>query len=102
LCTHFLRKPTPAFPFPVRKIQVDHGTEFPLLFALACQDLGVRVRDIRPRRPQQNGKVERTHRIDEEEFWGRYVGQDFDAAYEALLAWEHRYNHERFSMALRG
>jgi transposase InsO family protein len=60
------------------------------------------VRYIRPRRPQQNGKVERSHRIDEEEFWGRYVGQEFDAAYEALLAWEHRYNHERFSMALRG
>jgi transposase InsO family protein len=98
----FLRELTAAFPFQVRKIQVDNGTEFPLLFALPCQDLGVRVRDIRPRRPQQNGKVERSHRIDDEEFWGRYVGQDFDAAHEALVAWEHRYNHERFSMARRG
>jgi transposase InsO family protein len=60
------------------------------------------VRYIRPRRPQQNGKVERSHRIDEEEFWLRYHGQDFDAAAEALAVWEHRYNHERFSMALRG
>ena len=40
----------------------------------------MRVRDIRPRRPEQNGKVERSHRIDEEEFWRRYVGQDFDLA----------------------
>lgn len=98
----FLRELTAAFPFQIRKIQVDNGTEFPLLFALTCQDLGVRVRYIRPRRPEQNGKVERSHRIDEEEFWGRYVGQDFDAATEALAGWEYRYNHERFSMALRG
>jgi transposase InsO family protein len=98
----FLRELTAAFPFPIRKIQVDNGTEFPLAFALSCQDLGVRVRYIRPRRPQQNGKVERSHRIDAEEFWERYAGQDFDAASEALAAWEYRYNHERFSMALQG
>jgi hypothetical protein len=28
--------------------------------------------------------------------------RDFDAATEALAAWEYQYNHERFSMALRG
>lgn len=98
----FLRELTAALPFPVRKIQVDNGTEFPLAFALSCQDLGVRVRYIRPRRPQQNGKVERSHRIDGEEFWARYNGHDFEAAAEALAVWEYRYNHERFSMALRG
>jgi len=98
----FLRELTAAFPFQIRKIQVDNGTEFPLRFALSCQELGVRVRYIRPRRPQQNGKVERSHRIDEEEFWGRYAGRDFDAATTALAAWEYRYNHERFSMAMRG
>ena len=98
----FLRELTAAFPFQIRKIQVDNGTEFPLLFALTCQDLGVRVRYIRPRCPEQNGKIERSHRIDEEEFWGRYTGEEFDAASDALAAWEHRYNHERFSMALLG
>jgi len=98
----FLRELTAAFPFQIRKIQVDNGTEFPLLFALTCQELGVRVRYIRPRRPEQNGKVERSHRIDDEEFWGRYAGQDFDAAIDALAAWEYQYNHEGFSMALRG
>jgi transposase InsO family protein len=97
----FLRELTATFPFQIRKIQVDNGTEFPLLFALSCQELGVRVRYIRPRRPEQNGKVERSHRIDEEEFWGRYVGQDFDVASDALAVWEYRYNYERFSMALQ-
>jgi transposase len=37
----FLRELTDAFPFPIRKIQVDNGAEFPLAFALTCQDLGV-------------------------------------------------------------
>jgi transposase len=98
----FLRELTATFPFQIRKIQVDSGAEFPLVFALSCQELGVRVRYILPRRPEQNGKVERSHRIDEEEFWARYVGQDFDVASEALAGWEHRYNYERFSMALHG
>jgi transposase InsO family protein len=98
----FLRELRDAFPFQVRKIQVDNGTEFPLAFALSCEELGVRVRYIRPRRPQQNGKVERSHRIDDEEFWTRYDGRDFDDAVGQLAAWEFRYNHHRFSMALQG
>jgi hypothetical protein len=48
------------------------------------------------------GKVERSHRIDEEEFWGRYDGDDFDATGDALAPWERRYDHERVSMALQG
>jgi hypothetical protein len=54
------------------------------------------------RRPQQNGKVERSHRIDQEEFWGRQRFPDFDAAAAALRGWETRYNYERFSPALQG
>jgi hypothetical protein len=40
--------------------------------------------------------------IDDEEFWTRYGGMDFDEAVGQLAAWEYRYNHERFSMALNG
>jgi transposase InsO family protein len=76
--------------------------EVPFAFALAVQALGIRHRYIRPRRPQQNGKVERSHRIDHEEFWGRHRFADFDAAAVGLRAWEARYNHERFSLALQG
>jgi transposase InsO family protein len=61
---------------------------------------GIRHRYIRPRRPQQNGKVEWSHRIDQEEFWGRQRFPDFEAA--ALRGWETRYNYERFSLALQG
>ena len=49
---------------------------------------GDRHRYIRPRRPQQNGKVERGHRIDQEEFRGRHWFTDFDGVATALRVWE--------------
>jgi transposase InsO family protein len=98
----FFRELRQAMPFPIRKLQSDNGTEFSLAFALTVQAAGIRHRYITPRRPEQNGKVERSHRIDDEEFWQRYSFASFDDAAVALAAWEHRYNQERFSMALRG
>jgi transposase InsO family protein len=89
-------------PFPIRKLQSDNGTEFPLDFWLTVQAAGIRHRYITPRRPEQNGKVERSHRIDDEEFWQRHSFVSYDDAAVALVSWEHRYNHERFSMALHG
>ena len=91
-----------ALPFRIRKLQCDNGREFPLDFVLAVEAAGIRHRYIRPRRPQQNGKVERSHRIDQEEFWGRHRFTDFDEATTALRAWERTYNYERFSLALQG
>jgi transposase InsO family protein len=91
-----------ALPFRIRKLQCDNGREFPLDFMLAVEAAGIRHRYIRPRRPQQNGKVERSHRIDQEEFWGRHRFTDFDEATTALRAWERTYNYERFSLALQG
>ena len=98
----FLGELCRAFPFRIRKLQCDHGHEFPFAFALAVEALGIRHRYIKPRRPQQNGKVERSHRIDHEEFWGRQRFDDFAAATVGLRAWETRYNHERFCLALQG
>ena len=98
----FLAELRRALPFPIRRLQCDNGREFSLEFALAVQAAGIRHRYIRPRCPQQNGKVERSHRIDNEEFWGRQRFDDFDVAAAAVRAWETRYNQERFSLALGG
>ena len=46
--------------------------------------------------------VERSHRIDAEEFWGRRTFTTFDEAVVGLGHWEHEYNHRRYSMALGG
>lgn len=88
--------------FAVRKIQCDNGSEFPLAFRLAVEAAGIRHRYIKPRRPQQNEKVERSHRIDSEEFWGRHEFTDRVDAEPQLREWERRYNHERFSLAIAG
>ena len=98
----FLDEVRRALPFPIQQLQCDNGTEFSLAFALTVQEAGIRLRYIRPRRPQQNGKVERSHRIDAEEFWRREAPPDFMTALAALQAWERRYNFERFSVALKG
>jgi len=99
---HFFAELRRAFPFPVRRLQSDRGHEFPFAFALAVEATGIRYRYIQPRRPQQNGKVERSHRIDHEEFWSRHEFDDFTTASQGLQQWEYTYNHDRFSLALHG
>ncbi len=89
-------------PVPMQKRQMDTGTEFPLDVALPVQAAGIRTPSITPRRPQQNGKVERSHRIDEEKFGSQQTFTPCTSASTTLEAWQHRYNHERFSMALNG
>jgi transposase InsO family protein len=46
--------------------------------------------------------VERSHRIDHDEFWSRNHFASFDEAEQALDGWAHHYNTERFSLALSG
>jgi len=72
----------------VRSLECDHGQEFSFAFVLGVEAAGIRHRYIRSRRPQQNGKVERSHRIDQEEFWGRQHFQDFETAPGAVRDWE--------------
>ncbi len=84
----FLSQVRQVFPVPIRRIQTDRGTEFAFGFVLAVQRAGITHRYIRPRRPDQNGKVERSHRVDAEEFWGRHAFHDFAEAAEALRGWE--------------
>src|SRR5712691_6170851 len=98
----FLTELRTAFPFSIQRLQWDHGQEFSFAFVLGDEAAGSRHRYIRPRRPQQNGKVERSHRIDQEEFWGRQGFPDFETAAAAVQDWETRYNYERFSLALHG
>ena len=69
---------------------------------MAIERAGIRHRYIQPRRPEQNGKVERSHRIDAEKFWGRHSFQSFAVAEGALRHWERVYNELGFSLALKG
>jgi transposase InsO family protein len=89
-------------PFHIRNLQSDNGAELPLAFSLIVQEAGIRYRYIKPRHPERNGKVERSHRTDQEESWSRHTFANLESAVPALAAWQHHYNYERFSLALQG
>ena len=57
------------FPFRVAVIQTDNGSEFQAAFHWHVLDKGVGHEYIKPQTPRLNGKVERSHRIDAEEFY---------------------------------
>ena len=61
-------------------IQTDNGSEFGSAFHYHVLDKGVGHRYIKPRTPRLNGKVERSHRIDAEEFYRLLDGTVIDDA----------------------
>ena len=83
------------FPFRIQTIRTDRGHEFQAKFHWHVEDQGIRHAYIKPRSPQLNGKVERSHRSDQEEFYQLLNYKD-DADLEAKLAeWERFYNLAR-------
>jgi transposase InsO family protein len=73
------------FPFRICTIQTDRGHEFQALFHWHVADLGMEHVYIKPRTPQLNGKVERSHRTDKEEFYQLLTYRD-DVDLEKKLA----------------
>lgn len=89
------------FPFSVRAIQVDGGSEFMAEFEALCQQRGLRLFVLPPRSPKLNGAVERANRTHTEEFYELYDGHWTVADLQpALLAWEAVYNTIRPHQAL--
>lgn len=75
----FLEHMLKAFKFKVECVQTDNGFEFtkrfggdtnsPTLFEARLKQCGIRHKLIRPFTPRHNGKVERSHRKDNEYFY---------------------------------
>ena len=85
-------------PFRVERIQTDNGAEFQSAFHYHVLDRGIGHSYIRPATPRLNGKVERSHRIDAEEFYRMLEGVVIDDAgvfNERLREWEDFYNFNR-------
>lgn len=74
----FLEHLVKAFPCPIECVQTDNGSEFtnrfttrsdrPTLFQMHLERHGIRHKLIRSYTPRHNGKVERSHRKDNERF----------------------------------
>jgi transposase InsO family protein len=92
-------------PFEIHSIQTDNGAEFQSRFHWHVADQGIEHVYIRPKTPRLNGKVERSHRIDEEEFYRLLEGEVIDDAKifnDKLSEWEDYYNFDRPHGALNG
>jgi transposase InsO family protein len=92
-------------PFQVEVIQTDHGAEFGSQFHYHVLDRGIGHVYIKPATPRLNGKVERSHRIDQEEFYRMLEGvviDDTGLFNTRLKEWEDFYNFHRPHGALGG
>jgi transposase InsO family protein len=85
-------------PFQVETVQTDNGAEFQSGFHWHVLDRGIDHVYIKPATPRLNGKVERSHRIDAEEFYRMLDGvviDDTEMFNEKLQEWEDFYNFDR-------
>lgn len=90
------------FPFRIREIRTDNGHDFQAKFHWHVEDLGIRHAYIKRATPQLNGKVERSHRSDEQEFY-QLLSYKGDVDLEARLdEWEKFYNFHRPHGAFNG
>lgn len=94
--SHFLQYLQKKFPFKIKAIQIDGGSEFRKHFEEECEKRGILLFELPPRSPKLNGHVERANRTHREEF---YEVEEVDLSLEEhnrqLERWEYVYNYIR-------
>ena len=65
-----------------------------------CKELGIEHKLILPRTPWHNGKVERSHRNDQERFYNHLRFYSYEDLHEQMKRWLYRSN--RIPMAVLG
>ena len=106
----FLKELITVASFRIRAIKTDNGSNFtnrctgylkssdplnPRLHPLdiLCQELNIIHYLIDPGKPAQNGKVERSHRTDQEMFYERNHFKDINDLEEKIRSWNIQYNN---------
>ena len=102
----FLEHLIKAFKFSIKCVQTDNGMEFtkrlsvgkqtPTMFEKALQRHDIQHKLIRPFTPRHNGKVERSHRKDNEYFYATHKFYSFDDFAKQLKV--HNYKYNKFPM----
>lgn len=98
----FIQRAVLYFGYAPITIQTDNGTEFTNpkgtgdgkvhIADRVMQRLGIKHQLIRPYTPRHNGKVERSHRTDQERFYNYLQYVTFEELQEKMQAWLIRYN----------
>ena len=100
----FLEHLQKRFPFKIECVQTDNGQEFtkrlgntenptPTLFESRLEQCGIRHKLIKPYTPRHNGKVERSHRKDNEYFYATHTFYSFDDFKKQLSVHNRNYNN---------
>lgn len=82
----FVKRAIAYFGYKPAIIQTDNGSEFTHIkktnrehpFDILCSELNIHHQKIRPRTPRHNGKVERSHRNDQERFYNHMTFYDYE------------------------
>ncbi len=82
--------------------RTDNDSSFGPQFTWHLADLGIAHRRIRPATPEANGKVERSHKTDEDEFYRDRKFKNRKDLTRKLKRWEEEYNEGRPHLALKG
>ena len=104
--TVFIERLIRYFPFKIELIQTDNGFEFTnrlswngfnkdkkTMFEKRLKELNIEHSLIRPHTPTQNGKVERSHRKDQERFYYKRVFISLEDLKEKGRRWLREYNN---------
>ena len=100
----FLEHLIKAFSFSIECVQTDNGAEFtkrllpaerrtPTLFEARLKQCGIEHKLIRPYTPRHNGKVERSHRKDNEYFYATHRFYSFEDFKKQLAVHSRKYNN---------
>ena len=107
LTVDFIERAKAFFPFPINCIQTDNGQEFTWhlcrdnenakthLLDSWCEEQNIKHKLIPVGVKEHNGKVERSHRIDEQYFYWKAPTSSLDDFNEALDKWTYEYNYKR-------
>jgi transposase InsO family protein len=106
----FMKRALSFFPFPIQEVQTDHGVEFTYIFFphvqkshpfdVLLKSEGIHHKLIPIAKPEHNGKVERSHRTDDEELYNLRDYRSPRRRAKAVAHYLRYYNNQRPHSAL--
>ena len=104
--SRFIEVMIKKFPFEIEEVQTDNGFEFTnrlnsnkskrnekTMFEKKLEEKGIRHKCIKPYTPRHNGKVERSHRKDQERFYYNKIFFSFEDLVSRAKYWIKEYNN---------
>lgn len=99
----FIKRAIVFFGYIPKIIQTDNGSEFTYTretkndishpMDILCQELNIQHKLLRPRTPRHNGKVERSHRNDQERFYNHLKFYSFEDLHKQMARYLKRSNN---------